>query len=526
VVVIGAGAAGTIAALRLASAGASVVCLEQGDWTDRGSFPGERPEWELLAEGPWHPSPDVRRGTADYPCETSESEMQPLMFNAVGGSTVIYNGQWPRLLPRDFRRRSLDGTTDDWPIEYSDLAPYYDQVAHEIGIAGLTGDPAYPDGAPATLPPLPLNEYGRVAATGLNQLGWHWWPGPNAIASEPHGTLAACTRRGTCMTGCPEGAKASLDVALWPRALNAGARLVTGARVTHIPVDARGLATGAVYLDREGREHMQRGAAVVLAANGVGTPRLLLLSAGPLFPDGLANRSGLVGRRLMVHPYASATGVYEQPLESWSGPYGHPLHSLEFYETNHARGFDGGAKWAAMPVGGPLAHARLDPDRALCDHHALMDELMGHAFVWGVMAEDLPREDNRVELDPQATDSDGVQAPRIVYRSSENTRRLHRFHLDRATEAHLAAGATRVIETGLGKNTGYHLMGTARMGDDPASSVVDSFGCSHDVPNLHIYDGSVFVTSGGVNPTATITAIAARGTEHMLATASLMPTPA
>lgn len=133
-----------------------------------------------------------------------------------------------RLAPSDFRARSLDGVADDWPISYEDLLPHYELLDLELGVSGIGGDPAYPPGAPPPLPPLPIGKVGRKAAEGMNKLGWHWWPGIHSIPSRAYGRLAGCTRRGTCMWGCAEGAKASMDLTHWPDALAFGARLVTG----------------------------------------------------------------------------------------------------------------------------------------------------------------------------------------------------------------------------------------------------------------------------------------------------------
>ena len=167
------------------------------------------------------------------------------------------------------------------------------------------------------------------------------------------------------MWGCPEGAKGSTDLSLWPGALEHGARLVTRARVREITVDARGRATGAIYIDRDGTERFQGASVVIVAANGVGTPRLLLLSTSSRFPDGLANSSGLVGKRLMLHPYMSVLGIYEDDLESWQGPWGTPLLSLQFADTDESRGFARGAQWDVMPLGGPLMALARYADRPL-----------------------------------------------------------------------------------------------------------------------------------------------------------------
>ena len=269
------------------------------------------------------------------------------MWSGVGGSTILYSAHWVRFLPSDFRVRSLDGIADDWPFTYDDLVPFYERVEQEFAVSGAAGDPAYPAGAGPPLPPLPIGRIGRRAAAGMDELGWHWWPGPQSIASRAHGNLRACGLRGTCLTGCPDRAKATTDLTHWPEALERGVRLVTGARVSEITTDARGRASGATYIDRAGQEHHQAADVVIVCANGVGTPRLLQLS-------GLANSSGLVGKRLMMHPYAAVVGFYDEPLESWLGPTGQSIQSMQFYETDESRGFVRGGKWQVMSTGGPL----------------------------------------------------------------------------------------------------------------------------------------------------------------------------
>jgi choline dehydrogenase-like flavoprotein len=522
VLVVGAGASGSVAVKELAEHGFSVVCLEQGDWTPPSSFVGDKPEWELVKQKRWHPNPNVRSGPSDYPIDTSESDVNPLMYSAVGGSTILYAAHWCRFLPSDFRVQTMDGIADDWPFTYSELLPYYERMDRQVGASGLGDDTAYPPGNPYPLPPMPIGKIGRRAAEGMDKLGWHWWPGPNAIASREYGHRPGCVRFGTCLTGCPQGAKASTDLTHWPQALEAGAKLVTGARVKEITVDSNGLATGAIYVDRDGVERRQRASVVIVAANGVGTPRLLLLSRSQLFPDGLANSSGLVGKRLMMHPYAAVIGTYADDLESWLGPAGQSIQSMQFYETDLSRGFVRGAKWNVMPTGGPLGMRSGYGGRPVdeswgANFHRNLKANLGRSFEWGIIAEDLPDETNRVVLDPRLTDSDGIAAPRIIYKSSENTSKLIDFHVDRAREAHEAAGALTISETRLMRDCGWHLLGTARMGTDPTTSVVDQWGRSHDVPNLYVIDGSIFVTSSGVNPTATIMALALRAVEHLIA---------
>ena len=522
VLIIGAGASGSVAAKHLAENGFKVVCLEQGPKVDNGEFFGDKPEWELMSQKRWHPNPNVRDLENDYPINTKESDVNPLMYNAVGGSTILYAAHWQRFMPSDFRVKSLDGVADDWPFTYEDLEPFYDEMDLEMGTSGLNGDPAYPPGKAPPLPPMPIGRIGMKAAEGMNKLGWHWWPAPNAIPSKPYGGRNQCVRRGTCLTGCPERAKASTDHTHWPSALQHGATLITGARVREITVNDEGMATGAVYIDRNGREREQRAKTVIVCANGVGTPRLLLLSKSNRFPDGLANSSGLVGKNLMMHPYAAVTGNFDEPLESWLGPAGQSIQSMQWYETDASRGFVRGAKWNVMPGGGPLGMRAAYGGKPLeeawgANLHRNTRKVFGRTFEWGIIAEDLPEETNQVLLDESLTDSDGIPAPRLIYKNSENTHRLIEFHLARAKEAMQASGAVHMSVTPLMRDCGWHLMGTARMGNDPRTSVVNQYGQAHDVPNLFVYDGSVFVTSSGFNPTGTICAVALRAVKHLIA---------
>jgi choline dehydrogenase-like flavoprotein len=514
VLVIGAGPSGAVVTHTAATAGLNVLCLEQGDWVNPSDFPANHPEWELLIQHDWAHDPNVRALPSDYPVDIRDSDMWPVMFNAVGGSSIYYGAEWPRLLPSDFRVKSLDGVADDWPIAYDDLKPYHDEVDAFIGVSGVDGDTAYPDGLEYPLPPHPLGKPGMKAAEAANKLGWHWWPGTNAIPSQKNKTLEQCGRWGVCEWGCPQGAKASFDLIYMPQAQQAGAQVQTGARVRRIRIDDTGQATGAEWIDRDGTVHFQPAKSVVLCANGIGTPRLLLLSADERHPDGLANSSGLVGKNLMLHPNCTAVGYYEENLESWRGPAGQLIHSMQFYDTDTSRGFVRGAKLHALPTPGPLntieTHRQLDFDELWGPAVHDVARASSNGILWAANVEDLPEEHNRVTLSTEEFDSDGLPAPKVEYRVSENTRKILKYTVERMVELHKAAGAKQIITQELWVDQPGHLLGTARMGDDPATSVVDSFGRSHDVDNLYIADGSIFVTSGSANPTCTISALALR----------------
>src|SRR5499426_1778097 len=359
VLVVGAGAAGAAFTWSVSREGLQVLCLEQGDWVDPASYATTRPDWEAARQAESHPDPNVRRLAADYPVQASESPITPLMYNAVGGSTIHWSAHFPRFKPSDFRVKSLDGVADDWPIDYATLEPYFDLNDRMMGVAGITGDPGYPPKAPRQTPPIPLDTLGAMIAGGFERLGWHWWPSDSAILTRDYDGRRACVNCGPCDLGCPIGAKASTDITYWPKALAAGARLVTRARVREITVGPDGLADSVIYYDGDGRERQQKARAVVLAANGIGTPRLLLNSRSRHFPDGLANRSGLVGKNLMFHPYAMARGIFDEPLEGYKGPTGCCIMSQEFYETDLARGFVRGYSFEMLRGFGPMSTALL-----------------------------------------------------------------------------------------------------------------------------------------------------------------------
>ncbi len=511
--VVGAGATGAALSWRLATRGFKVTCLEQGAWVDPSAYPASYEGWPLHFGTDFHLDPNVRRLASDYPVNAEASPVSISMYNAVGGSTIHWSAHFPRLHPSDFRVRTLDGVADDWPISYADLEPYYDLNDRINGVAGLDGDPAYPPKSPRLAPPIPLGALGNAVARGFDRLGWHWWPADSAILTRPYDGRDACNNCGPCNLGCSNRSRSSADVTYWPKAIAAGARILTSVRASRV-LEVDGRATGVEYRDLSGVEGVIGAAVVVLACNGIGTPRLLLNSASATHPDGLANGSGQLGRNLMFHPYATVTGVFDDVLNGHTGPVGCSIVSQQFYETDRARGFLRGYILQVGRSGVPLHTALGGAGDHLVPwgkrHHDVFAARHLRTATIAVIGEDLPEPHNRVDIDPELTDGSGIPAPRVRYSLSENSRRLMEHGVQRAAKVLRAAGAQETIVTNPFPYSGWHLMGTARMGTDPDSSVVNPWGRAHEVDNLYVIDGSIFVTAGGVNPTSTMQALALR----------------
>lgn len=296
VLLVGAGASSAAVAWSLADTRMRIVCLEQGDWPSYSRFPVTGTDWEAREKGDFSISPNRRNWPEDYPINDTDSPIKIANFNGVGGGTVLYAAHYPRLHPSDFRVRSLDGVADDWPISYQTLEPYYNENDRMTGVASLAGDPSYPD-KPAVMPPLELGSSGLLLGQAMNNLGWHWWPSDAAINTQMYEDRPSCINMGTCMVGCAQGAKSSVDATYWPAAIRMRVEVRTRCRVSRIETDADNMATGVEYFDGDGVKRFQPASIVILACNGVGTPRLLLNSASERFPNGLANSSGLVGKK-------------------------------------------------------------------------------------------------------------------------------------------------------------------------------------------------------------------------------------
>ncbi|MGY1644184.1 GMC family oxidoreductase [Geodermatophilus sp. SYSU D00703] len=526
VVIVGAGVAGgAIAARLLESGGVRAVLLEQGPWIHDVDHAILREDWEFGISREWAFDPNVRRLDQDYP--VTGQGFRPFLFNAVGGSSNHYAGFWHRMKPAEFRRGTEHGLENsiDWPISHEDLVPYYEENDRRFGISGLAGDPSHPPREPRQCPPLKHGRYYDLIAAGLDRLGWHWWPADNAIISEPYRGRLPCNHCGFCMAGCPRGSLGTATQAYILPATRRGLDLRTNARVARITTDRTGAVDGVDYIDRDtGAMHRIEAPLVVVACNGIGSPRLLLNSAGPGHPDGLANEHDQVGRNLITHAYVLADMWFDEPTEHYKGPWGAGLFTHEFHQTDLSRGAVNGMTITFGAGWGPAVSALgattgLDPTPWGPDHRLEFGRRFDRHVFAAIQVDDLPRSDNRITLDPEVTDSSGLPAARRQYTLSDNDRTLLEFGTARLHEIAEASGARKVDAQSVAdgyNGPGWHLMGTCRMGDSPEDSVVDAWHRAWGVPGLVVCDGSSMTTGGANNPTATIGALALRCAEGLV----------
>jgi choline dehydrogenase-like flavoprotein len=432
---------------------------------------------------------------------------------SVGGSTVHFAMVSLRFRPEWFMARTKLGYGADWPIDWREMWRYYAEVEQALKISGPV---AYPWGPKRPRYPYRAHEMNAsavVLARGAEALGIRWTQTPLATVSVPRGLAHPCVYRGMCVIGCATNAKQSVLVTWLPRAIEAGAEIRDLAMVGRVEHDAQGRATG-VHYHRDGRWRFQKARNVVVAGYAVETPRLLLSSASQMFPEGLANSSGLVGRNLMVQSNQAVWGMHPQEVRSYKGP---PSLSLteHWNYTDAGKDFFGG--YCYMSQGTlPITAAGIHAKRGLWGQ-ALIDQMQryNHQVGLKMVGECLPQERNRVTLADEL-DQYGLRIPRITYAYCDNDRRLIAHALGFMREALAAADVGEIFEE---TNDTCHLNGTARMGFTAKDSVVDADCRSWDIPNLWICDGSVFPTVGGVNPSLTIQAIACRTADRIKALA-------
>lgn len=448
----------------------------------------------------------------------------------MGGSSIHFSGNFWRLRPVDFMERSLLGEIPgtnfaDCPISYEELEPYYTRVDWEIGVSGLAGAWDPPRSRDYPCAPMPVKSSGVLLERAGKALGLHPYPAPVAILSQPHNNRPPCIHCGFCNGfGCEVSAKSSTLVTMIPEALASGnCELRTGCTVARVLTDNSGRVSDVVYWEEDGTEQAQRAKAVVLCANGAETPRLLFLSESAQHPDGLANSSGMVGKNLMFNGSSRVAGLFEHPVNTHKSiATTRVIH--DFYSIDPKHGFYGGggiderSLSAGRPLAGAMGSGLFSGATWGSSFKQNLQREFTHTASFNGHCTSLPLSSNNVTLDPEVKDKWGRPALRTTFMNHPDDLATMKFFMERSMELMDAAGAIQKVGSydEHGQTGGVHLLGTCRMGDDPATSVVDRYNRAHDVPNLFMVDGSSLVTSGRGQPTMTIMALAFRAADHLI----------
>lgn len=531
-VIVGSGAAGGVLAKELSSNGFRVVVLEQGPYLTPEDFVHD--EIEIFENHRLTNNPRLQPVTfRKTPQDNAKLKPSVMYGRCVGGSSVHFTANYWRFHEIDFIERSKVGEIAganfaDWPISYRDLEPYYTKVEWEVGVSGLAGASPFdpPRSKPYPMPPLPVKGSGVVFERAAWKLGYHPFPAPMAILSQPRPGRDSCVACGFCLGfGCEVGAKSSSLASLIPVAEATGhCEIRPNCYVHRVEMNKDGRATGVVYFDPKGNSHLQRAKVVLLSANGAETPRLLLLSSSPQFPNGLANSSGMVGKNLMPNSHAMALAVMDEPLNDYKGfAVSRVIH--DFYELDHDKvGFYGGggmdARFDATPASFALSNLPPGTPKWGKEFKNALRQNFTRTFEVFCHGTSLPVESNGFSLDPEVKDAWGLPALRMTFKDHPNDLVMMKWIQDRAMVILDAAGAKTAWHGSIEEQEFVvHLLGTCRMGNDPKTSVINADHRTHDVPNLFLCDGSSFVTSGRGQPTMTIQALAFRAADRITALA-------
>lgn len=536
-IVVGAGAAGGIVACVLAEAGKRVLLLERGRAYNYADIPRDHLRNHRLSlygqgMGPdqyGHPrviEVDGRPRILDSP------HLGGYNNNAmgVGGGTRVYGAQAWRFLAQDFRMASTYGVPGgsslaDWPFGYEEMEPWYERAEWEIGCSG-DGDAnrfQAPRRRGYPMPPIPENASGRALKRAAESLGWSTFPVPLLINTAEYNGRPACVRCNLCVGfACPSESKNGAHNTVIPRALATGlCTLQTHAMAERIDTDARGSVTGVTYLVEENgsvRRHAATAKTVVVSAGAIESARLLLNSASSHHPRGLGNAHDQVGRNLQGHVYPTAHGFMPDPVNDNVGP-GVSIATCQHSHGNP--GVIGGAMLANDFIETPLFFWRSAQPPGLPrwgreNKRWMREKYRRWVEVKGPVQE-IPNPESRVTIDPAVRDKFGLPVARLSGSVHPETLRTASVIRERAVQWLEAAGAESVWSPEIkgGLSAGQHQAGTCRMGDDPATSVVDPWGRVHGHDNLYVVDASIHVTNGGFNPALTIMALAFRNAEHI-----------
>jgi choline dehydrogenase-like flavoprotein len=510
--IVGAGAAGGVLASELARRGIRVVVLDSGprhDFARRREYVRRY----LRHENPWQTSPpELDRQSASG---ATAYRLEGKRARGIGGSTLHWEGYALRLHASDFRVRSLYGIGDDWPIAYADLEADYVAAERMLGVAGSDGGSfTSPRSGAYPLPPFPFSYSDGLFATGCAGAGVALEHLPQARNSVAYGGRPPCTACSTCSV-CPTGAKASIDLTHIPQAEATGkAEIRPEATVVKLETDRSGRVTAAIYAGRDGVKRRLSAKLFVLAGGAVENARLLLLSASSAHPNGLANRSGLVGKYFMSHPSVDVIGRAADRVY----PYriGFSTAMSRQFAIDRARSTRGAFLLEFLNSAGPtpkeIAERSGKSGEVLRRH---VQEEFGHWLGIRVYTEQLPHRANAVSLSPRGRDYFGNPAPHIHCQLGPYERTALDDARAVATRIFTAMGISRVHTTPL--SFAAHQIGTHRMGRDPRTSVVNPDLRAHDAANLYLVGSGCFVTASASPPTLTIVALAIRAARHIAA---------
>lgn len=504
VVIIGTGAGGGVLANELAQKGVSVVALEAG-----GRYLPEdyiNDEWESFGQLAWL---DARTTSGDWRVARDFSGLPAWIVKAVGGTTTHWAGASLRFQDHEWKAKTNYGDVQganllDWPIDPREMDDYYTKAEDKLGVT-RTGDRAG----------LPGNNNYKVFEAGAKAMGYKdVHTGRMAINSAETDDALACQQTGFCFQGCKWGAKWSAAYRDIPAGEATGNLEVRSkAHVLKIEHDDTGKVTGVLYADADGNQHMQMARIVCVAGNSIESPRLLLNSASNMFPDGLANSSGQVGRNYMRHMTGSVYATFDKPVKMWRGT---TMAGIISDEARHdpSRGFVGGYELETLGLGLPFMAAFLDPGGWGRTFTSALDSYENMAGMW-IVGEDMPQETNRITLNHDVKDQYGLPAPNVHFDDHPNDIAMRNHAYKQGAAIYDAVGATRIFPTPPYPST--HNLGTNRMSRNPRDGVVNAHGQTHDIANLFVSDGSQFTTGAAENPTLTIVALAIRQADHISA---------
>lgn len=503
-VVVGAGAAGSLIAARLAQAGKSVLVLEAGPpWTlqdlTSSQIWGRRLKWGAAPV-------DVANDHRGFAHNLNTGW-------GFGGAALHHFATWPRMPEAAFRLKSLHGRGLDWPIDYGELRRWYDKVQADVGIAGdADAEPWRPPGEPYPMPPLKQFAQGRILKRGFDSVGLATAPLPAAITTIEYKGRPPCQYDGWCEAGCPIGSLANPLVTHLPEAQVAGAKFLSGATVLRLISAGPDRAAGVEYADQRGQRIRQEADLVVLAASAIQNPRILLNSRNSYWAAGAGNRSGSVGRYFMLDAVAMTFGMFREETENYMGvPAGQLMHR-SVYVDRPGDAF-GSYQWqiaSSMKPNDMFGVGMSRVDLLGQELHDFMRKAVKHLAMMGAMIEQVAEPSNRIELS-SATDGFGLPRARVVHSFGKFTPALWRHCIAEGGRVMQAAGAD---QHWAGPMAAGHIAGGTIMGDNPANSVTDSFGRLHDIPNVLIAGSGLFPATGGTSPTFTLLALAERSVDY------------